>query len=180
MNRQSGFTLLELVIAMAIFALLGLASWGLFDGVVRAQQGTTAHEREFRRLQRAVAMIERDLLQSTEAPVVLQPTGLQLQRSHWRNPLDQPRSERQTLTYRLDNGVLWRESQGEGTPILQRQKLLDDVRDVSWRLFDRHSGWRNEWPSGRDANAPLAVELQLSAGRFEAIRRVLLLPGALP
>ncbi|MCY1560659.1 Type II secretion system protein J [compost metagenome] len=63
MNRQSGFTLLELVIAMAIFALLGLASWGLFDGVVRAQQGTTAHEREFRRLQRAVAVIERDVLQ---------------------------------------------------------------------------------------------------------------------
>ncbi|MHC8356212.1 type II secretion system protein GspJ [Pseudomonas sp. LB3P81] len=180
MNRQTGFTLLELVIAMAIFALLGLASWGLFDGVVRAQQGATAHEREFRSLQRAVAAIERDLMQVTEQPVVLRQTVLQLQRSHWRNPLDQPRSERQTLTYRLDNGVLWRESQGEGTPIMQRQKLLDDVRDLSWRLFDRQTGWRNEWPSGRDAKAPLAVELQVSVGRFEAIRRVLLLPGALP
>lgn len=180
MNRQSGFTLLELVIAMAIFALLGLASWGLFDGIVRAQQGTTAHEREFRRLQRAVAVIERDLLQVTEEPVVLQHTGLQLQRSQWRNPLDLPRSERQTLTYRLDNGVLWRESQGEGTPIMQRQKLLDDVRDLSWRLFDRQTGWRSEWPTGRDAKAPMAVELQLSVGRFEAIRRVLLLPGVLP
>lgn len=180
MNRQSGFTLLELVIAMAIFALLGLASWGLFDGVVRTQKGTTAHEREFRRLQRVVAVIERDLLQVTEQPVVLQPTGLQLQRSHWRNPLDQPRSERQTLTYRLDNGVLWRESQGEGTPIMQRQKLLDDVRDLSWRLFDRQTGWRSEWPAGKDLRAPMAVELQVSVGRFEAIRRVLLLPGALP
>lgn len=180
MNRQSGFTLLELVIAMAIFALLGLASWGLFDGVVRAQQGTTAHEREFRRLQRAVAVIERDVLQVTEQRVVLQPMGLQLQRSHWRNPLDQPRSERQTLTYRLENGVLWRESQGEGTPLMQRQRLLDDVRDVSWRLFDRQTGWRSEGSSGRDAKAPMAVELQVSAGRFEAIRRVLLLPGVLP
>lgn len=180
MNRQTGFTLLELVIAMAIFALLGLASWGLFDGVVRTQQGTTAHEREFRRLQRAVAVIERDLLQVTEQPVVLAPTGLQLQRSHWRNPLDQPRSERQTLTYRLENGVLWRESQGEGTPLMQRQKLLDDVRDLSWRLFDRQTGWRSEWQTGRDVKAPMAVELQLSVGRFEAIRRVLLFPGVLP
>ena len=63
---------------------------------------------------------------------------------------------------------------------MQRQKLLDDVRELNWRLFDRQSGWRSEWPSGPAANAPLALELHLSAGRFEAIRRVLLLPGALP
>jgi general secretion pathway protein J len=180
MNRQTGFTLLELVIALAIFALLGLASWGLFDGVVRVQQGTTAHEREFRRLQRAVAVIERDLMQLTGQPVVLRQGQLQFQRSHWRNPLDQPRSERQTLTYRLDNGVLWRESLGEGSPILQRQKLFDDVRALNWRLFDRRVGWRGEWPSGGEGNAPLAVELQVSLGRFDAIRRVLLLPEALP
>jgi general secretion pathway protein J len=103
-----------------------------------------------------------------------------LQRSHWRNPSDQPRSERQGLTYRLENGVLWRESQGEGTPLLQRQKLLNDVRALRWRVFDRQSGWRDEWPSERDAEQPLAVELQVSVGRFETIRRVLLLPGALP
>ena len=180
MNEQSGFTLLELVIAMAIFALLGLASWSLFDGVVRVQQGATAHEREFRRLQRAVAVIERDLVHVTELPVVLAQSSLQLQRSHWRNPLDQPRSERQTLTYRLDNGTLWRESQGEGEQLMQRQKLLDDVRDLSWRLFDRGSGWHTDWPTGPDAKAPIAVELQVSVGRFETIRRVLLLPGALP
>ena len=180
MNRQSGFTLLELVIALAIFAVLGLASWGLFDGVVRVQQGTTAHEREFRRLQRAMAVIERDLMQVTEQPMVLGQRHLQLQRSHWRNPLDQPRSERQTLIYQLEDGVLWRESLGEGTPTPQRQKLLGDVRQLSWRLFDRQRGWRDEWPSSDDASVPLAVELQVSVGRFDSIRRVLLLPGALP
>lgn len=180
MNKQSGFTLLELVIAMAIFALLGLASWGLFDGVVRVKRGTTEHEREFRSLQRAVAVIERDVLHATDQPVVLQQSVLQLQRSHWRNPLDQPRSERQLLTYRLDNGTLWRESQGEGVPSVQRQKLLGDVRDLSWRVFDAQSGWSSDWPSGRGVKRPMAVEVQFSTGRFEAIRRVLLLPGALP
>jgi general secretion pathway protein J len=176
MNKQAGFTLLELVIALAIFALLGLASWTLFDGVVRVQQGTMAHEREFRNLQRAVAVIERDLLHITEQPIVLEQTQLQLQRSNWRNPLDQPRSERQALTYRLDNGALWRDSRGEGTPVVQQQKLLDDVRHLSWRLFDGQSGWRND----QIGTLPLALEMQVSAGRFEGIRRVLLLPGVLP
>lgn len=180
MIKQNGFTLLELVIAMAIFALLGLASWKLFDAVVRVQQGTGAHEREFKRLQRAVAMIERDVLHVTPRGTVLSQGVLQVQRSNWRNPLDQPRSERQTLTYRLDNGALWRESQSDLGLTPQRQKLLGDVRVLSWRLFDPQSGWRSDWPVGGKVNTATALELQLSVGRFESIRRVLLLPGALP
>ncbi|WHS60809.1 type II secretion system protein GspJ [Pseudomonas sp. G2-4] len=177
MNKHSGFTLLELVIAIAIFALLGLAGWRLFDGVVRTQQGAGQHELEIRALQRAVGIIERDVWQAVAGSVVLEPGRLRLQRSHWRNPLDQPRSERQTVNYRLEGGVLWRDSHGEGTVIVQRQKLLEDVRSLSWRAFDPKHGWHIETAG---VHAPLALEWVVSVGRFEQIRRVLLLPGALP
>ncbi|WLH63435.1 type II secretion system protein GspJ [Pseudomonas sp. FP2300] len=177
MNRQSGFTLLELVIAIAIFALLGLASWRLFDSVVRTQQGTGQHEREVRVLQRAVGVIERDVWQVVAGSIGLASGRLQLQRSHWANPLDQPRSERQTVNYRLEGAVLWRDSRGEGPVSVQQQKLLEDVRSLSWRVFDAQRGWHGETVRG---NAPLALELVISTGRFQQIRRVLLLPGALP
>ncbi|KGU85740.1 type II secretion system protein GspJ [Pseudomonas mediterranea] len=177
MNRQAGFTLLELVIAIALFALLGLAGWRLFDAVVRTQQGAGQYEREIRALQRAVGVIERDAWQAVAGSVVLGPGHLQLQRSHWRNPLDQPRSERQTVSYRLEGAALWRDSFGEGTTTLQRQKLLDDVRSLSWRLFDSQRGWHGETAGD---GWPLALELNVSVGRFEQIRRVLLLPGVLP
>ncbi|MFJ2322360.1 MULTISPECIES: prepilin-type N-terminal cleavage/methylation domain-containing protein [unclassified Pseudomonas] len=168
MNNQRGFTLLELVIAMAIFALLGLASWRLFDSVVRVQHATASHERGFRSLQRAVAVIERDLLHITEQPIVLSAGQLSVQRSNWRNPLDQPRSERQELTYRLLDSVLWRESRAEGSLTVQRQKLLEEVVDLRWRLL------------GGSAGTPLTLEFLVSTRRYDGIRRVLLLPGALP
>lgn len=169
--------MLELVIALAIFALLGLAGWRLFDGVVRVQQGTGEHERDIRALQRAVGVIERDIWQAVAGSVRSAPGRLQLQRSHWRNPLDQPRSERQTVIYRLQASALWRDSWADGSVIVQSQKLLDDVRGLSWRLFDPQGGWL---PEATTTDAPLAVELVVSTARFEQIRRVLLLPGALP
>ena len=182
MNKQRGFTLLELVIALAIFALLGLASWRMFDATVRAQQGVASHEQSLRRLQRVLGVIERDALQVASSVIVLGPTTLQLVRSNWRNPHDLPRSERQHVLYRVENRVLWRESRGPESSTVERQKLLDEVDELNWRLYDREIGWSGVWPVGRGAatTPPQALEVVLSSGRFERVRRVWLLPQGHP
>lgn len=182
MNRQQGFTLLELVIAIAIFALLGLACWRLFDGVVRVERNTAAHQQDLRRLQRALAVIERDAVQINRHPLTLKQNILQLQRGHWRNPLDQPRSELQNVSYHLDGGTLWRISTSVEQPLVQRQALLADVSELTWRVFDGASGWRSEWPvtATRTAAPPQALEVVVSTGRFEQVRRVMALPGRAP
>lgn len=182
MKQQTGFTLIELVVAIAIFALLGLASWRLFDTVVRAERATSGYQQSLRNLQRAVAVIERDVLQANAAPLQLGPAVLQFQRGNWRNPLGQARSETLEIAYRLEQGTLWREVRGLELKVVQRQALLADVSEWQWRVFDHKAGWREQWPlgGGELARLPAALELTFSAGRFQQIRRVILLPGLSP
>ena len=43
MRQQRGFTLLELMVAMAIFAMLAVAGWQVFDSVNRARERAQFH-----------------------------------------------------------------------------------------------------------------------------------------
>ena len=74
--------------------------------------------------------------------------------------------------------MLWRYSQGVGVAGVQKQQLLSDVRAVRWRLFDAKTGWLDAWPTRKayGKKTPQALELQISVGRFEQVRRVMLLP----
>ena len=184
MNRQAGFTLVELVIALAIFSLIGLASYRLYDGVLMTQARVSAHEQGLRRLQRAMALLERDVMQATipkEGVAVTLSTGqLNLQRSNARNPVDEPRSERQEVAYRLEEGTLWRYHRSLDLPETYKQPVLKEVRALQWRLYVDKVGWRGTGATtpGHAIVHPRALEITLSAGRFEQIRRVILLPEA--
>jgi len=61
---QQGFTLLELLLALAIFALLATGSSLLLDALVRADSVRQAQADELRALGRAMSVLQRDALQS--------------------------------------------------------------------------------------------------------------------
>ena len=56
MRLQRGFTLLELLIAIAIFALLALATYRMFDSVMQTDQATRVQQR-MRELVRAMGAL---------------------------------------------------------------------------------------------------------------------------
>lgn len=178
MSRQRGFTLLELLVSLAIFTLLGLACVRLFDGVFRVQEQIRQQEHSLRELRRAVAVIERDAWQivapASGQPLLLRQGVLNLRRGNWRNPMRLARGERQEVSYVLEQATLWRYSRSLELPGIHKQKLLSDVRSLRWRLYDDQGGWRNEAAGERSAR-PRALELNLSFGAFEQIRRVILL-----
>lgn len=201
---MGGFTLLELLIAIAIFALLGLATYRMLDSVLKTDATTRAHEMQLRELVRGIAAFERDVLQvaarpardpfGEERPALLgeeiDGVALELTRSGWRNPLGQPRSTVQRVRWQL-SGEKWQrrywkvlDQSQDSEP--QIQQVLDGVTRMELRYLDGEGNWRNNWPptdSGSEeqqAELPRALELVLEHRRHGELRRVLRLPDVLP
>lgn len=63
MKRQRGFTLLELMVAMAIFAMLAVAGWQVFDSVNRARERAQTHADNLAVLQYAYLQLQQDMAQ---------------------------------------------------------------------------------------------------------------------
>lgn len=61
MSQQRGFTLLELMVAMAIFAMLAVAGWQVFDGVSRARERAQFHADQLAVLQYAYLQLQQDM-----------------------------------------------------------------------------------------------------------------------
>ncbi len=61
MRQQRGFTLLELMVAMAIFAMLAVAGWQVFDGVNRARERAQLQADKLAVLQYAYLQLQQDM-----------------------------------------------------------------------------------------------------------------------
>ncbi|WAC43688.1 type II secretion system minor pseudopilin GspJ [Pseudomonas sp. SL4(2022)] len=204
MRTMRGFTLLELLIAIAIFALLGLGTYRMLDSVLQTDKVTRAHELQLRELVRAMAAFERDVLQVQARPSRdpfgdpraallgedLDNPALELTRSGWRNPLGQSRSGLQRVRWQL-SGEQWQrqywtvlDQAQDSQP--QVQQALDGVTRVQLRYLDQEGTWQTRWPP-LEKNPdealkvlPQAIELVLQHRRYGDLRRVLRLPEGLP
>lgn len=204
MRTMRGFTLLELLIAIAIFALLGLGTYRMLDSVLQTDKVTRAHELQLRELVRAMAAFERDVLQVQARPVRdpfgdvraallgddLETPSLELTRSGWRNPLGQPRADLQRVRWQL-SGEQWQrqywtvlDQAQDSQP--QVQKALEGVTALQLRYLDEQGNWQTNWPPQESNQAealtalPQAVELVLQHRRYGEIRRLLRLPEGVP
>ncbi|WP_330221391.1 type II secretion system minor pseudopilin GspJ [Pseudomonas sp. GOM7] len=203
-SLQRGFTLLELLIAIAIFALLGLATYRMLDSVLSADAVTREHERQLRELTRAISAFERDVRQVAVRPVRdgfgdAQPalhsdlndaSALELTRAGWRNPLGQPRAELQRVRWQLSGEQwqrrYWRVLDRAQDSLPQVQRALDGVTSLSLRYLDKDGQWQSDWPlpersgEARLVELPRALELRLEHRRYGELRRLIRLPDLPP
>ena len=63
MKKRSGFTLVELLVAIAIFAVLSALGWKVFDYLIKIKERNTQHEQRLGQLQEAYQQVLRDTVQ---------------------------------------------------------------------------------------------------------------------
>jgi general secretion pathway protein J len=200
MTRARGFTLYELLLAFAILGLLAAFAWTGFSQLTQAAAQRETVATRLTEVQRALALLQRDLLQAdgrgvreayhgTREPALAGggvPFPLELSRAGWRNPTHAARAPTQRIAYALEGGALvryaWRVlDRAPGTEPLRRVLLTDvDAIEVA---FLAAGEWRTDWPApggGVGAAPPprlRAVRVALTLGDQGRVERVVELIG---
>ncbi|QFU75021.1 type II secretion system protein GspJ [Halioglobus maricola] len=213
MDSARGFTLIEVLIALAITAFVSTIAYSSLSTVML---GAEANERAAKRgyeINRAWMILSRDIDHFVERPVrdefgewesalIGGPAArfqLSFSRGGWHNPTGVARSEVQRVNYRVEDGVLWRDSY----PVLDRAddtqpqqvKLLEGVESMNLFFLESAAAlqastrgtevetrdWPESWiadPSspGSLIEPPLALEVQLALEDWGEMRRLYVLP----
>ena len=155
-----GFTLLELLVALAIFGLLAAMSYSGLQAVLEQQSYTEQAADRLSALQKTYLIMQRDIEQIVPRTVrdefgdAQQPLvggdALQLTRGGWRNPAGRQRSTLQRVGYAYDDEQLVRYSWSvldraqDSEPL--EQPLLENVERMGLRYLGVNDEWQEQWP----------------------------------
>lgn len=196
MSRESGFTLLELLVAMTIFAIMGVMAYGGLDAIILQREAALGAMERTREVQYAIRRISTDISQIQPRPVreelgdgfrpAVLADGrttdlLEMTRGGWPNPMGFPRSAQQRVAYELLDGILvrkqWRVLGHTSAVEPVEEELVAGVDEVEVRFLGPNQEWLEEWPAPNAQDnpwqLPRAIEITLVFPDWGRISRVL-------
>ncbi|MGQ0566900.1 MAG: type II secretion system protein GspJ [Gemmobacter sp.] len=166
-DPAAGVTLVEMVVALAIFALIGSAGYAMLDQVLRTESRTSGRLERLGDLQRALFLVGQDFAQGQAHSVAQDGGGVTVGR------------DGAVVRYHLAGNALRRDVADAAGASRAEQVLVADVQAVRWRFLDGRGAWVSGLPSpgaGRPRN-PQAVEMVLTLPGGQDVRRVAVLPA---
>lgn len=201
--RQSGFTLVEVMLALVIMAMIALLSAQAFNTAATGSAATREAMDRIAQIDRTFVLIETDLRNAIPKIVrdsfnkQLPPIFVSGSDDYWmtimrgglENPLFLPRSEEVRVGYRYMEEAIWRDTwynpRQTDQDDARAQKILTDVTHMSVRVLPPNATslaagpWLQDWPPNETAMMlPLAIEVTLELEDMgEIVRLFSILPG---
>ena len=196
--RTRAFTLIEVLVSLAIFGILAALAYGALGQTLAASELLNDRMGRLQALQRTVRLVSEDFLQLAPRPVrdelgdslsasldtdFQSGFALELTRGGWSNPVVLPRGTLQRVAYRIEEDELiryhWRvlDRTFSNEPI--SVPLLDGVESVLFRFLQANGEWTEQWPPnnqagpGRTRQRPRAVEFILTLESEGQITRLI-------
>ncbi|WP_298440619.1 type II secretion system minor pseudopilin GspJ [uncultured Ferrimonas sp.] len=194
-TNQRGFTLIEMLMAMVVFAMLALSSAAVLQQTIQTDEISRTSQQRLKSLQRTMTMIERDfgqmvgrgsrnsfgevsnqLFEYGDNYADSDGQGIRFHRLGWLNPQGRlPRGSVQQVIYRLREQKLQRLYTLYPDPVEGEEpielELMDEVLDLQFAFYIDGS-----WVTQTDGQQfPQAVAVEIELADLGKIRRHILL-----
>jgi len=198
MRQAKGFTLIEVLVSMAVFAVMTiLAYMSLGQTLANADMLTERMDR-LQAIQRTIRYLSNDLTAASPRPVrnelgqgyspaimvsAANDFALAVTHGGWTNPAGLPRSTQQRSVYLLEDGKLFRVYYNVLDATYSSDaistEILDGVESLEFRLVQDNGEETNQWPplgaqgTRAETMRPRAVEIILILEGEGEIRRII-------
>jgi general secretion pathway protein J len=192
-ERAGGFTLLEVLLAMAIVALIALLGYRAVAALSDSETQLAAEAARWRTLDLFFARLEGDLRQAMPRRARL----AEAREPAWAGTADaagnstvafsragpeftmEPRSAGQRLAYQYRNGsvevLYWASYDRPRGAFPTAYALLDGVTRFELAYLTREGAWADAWPRAGESELPRAIRVRLTLASGEVIERWLAL-----
>jgi general secretion pathway protein J len=197
-GRQQGFTLLELLIASIIFAIMAVMAYGGLENVISNSEASEKAMDRLRQIQQCISILNRDFNQlvtrgirdeyGNEQPWLYAGNDVdnlvEFTRGGRVNPANLTRSSLLRVAYRFEDESLirlqWPQLDRSQNTEAKQNTIIDQVESVSLRFLDNNAQWHEQWPPlnvssstpGGTINKPVAIEIVMQLKDWGDIRRL--------
>lgn len=185
MKRQSAFTLIEVLVALAIFGIMSALAYLSLAQTLNNAEMLGDRMNRLQAIQRTITYLSTELLQATPRPIradlgQFEPAlrssfagdfALELTHNGWPNSSGVPRSTQRRAAYRIEDNELvryhWNVLDRTASSVPVATVLLEDLDSLTFRFLQPNDEWVDQWPpiaAGAASSShvlPRAVEITL-------------------